>query len=71
MCKSKLIFCSLLEKLTKNFVFSVKDKLVEQIEGSPMGSAISVIMSGIHMKRVEKDLLNPKFYERYVVDTTV
>ena len=37
-----------------------------------MGGAISVIMSGIHMKRMEKDCvapLNPKFYRRYVDDT--
>ena len=37
-----------------------------------MGGAISVNMSGIHMKRMEKDCvapLNPKFYKRYVDDT--
>ena len=37
-----------------------------------MGSAISVILSGIHMKRMEKDCvapLNPKLYKRYVDDT--
>ena len=63
MCKSKLIFRRLLEKL------SVYEKLVRQIEGSLMAGAISVIMSGIHMKRMEKDCvapLNPKFYQRYV-----
>ena len=37
-----------------------------------MGVAISVIMSGIHMNRVEKERvvpLKPKFYKRYVDDT--
>ena len=63
MCRSKLIFRRLLEKL------SVYEKLVRQIEGSLMAGAISVIMSGIQMKRMEKDCvapLNPKFYQRYV-----
>ena len=72
MCKSKLIFRRLLEKLTKNCVFSVNDKLVTQVEGCSMGSAITVIMPGIHMKRMEKDCvapLNPKLYKRYVDDT--
>ena len=48
------------------------DELVKQIEGCPMGGAISVIMSGIHMKSMEKDCvapLNPKFYRRYVDNT--
>ena len=50
----------------------MNDKLVKQVEGCPMGGAISVIMSGIHMKRMEKDCvapLNPEFYKRYVDDT--
>ena len=37
-----------------------------------MGGAISVVMSGIHLNRLEKEhvmLLNPKFYKRYVDDT--
>ena len=37
-----------------------------------MGGTISVIMSGIHMKRMEKDCvapLNLKLYQRYVDDT--
>ena len=46
MCKSKLIFRRLLGKLRKNCVFSVNDKLVKQVEGCPMGGAISVTMSG-------------------------
>ena len=59
MCKSKLIFRRLLEKLTKNCVFSVNDKLVKQVERCPMGGAISDCVAP----------LNPKFYKRYVDDT--
>ena len=55
MCKSKLIFHHLLEKLTQNCVFSVNNKLVKQVDQCPMGGAISVIMSGIHMNRLEKE----------------
>ena len=72
MCKSKLIFRRLIEKLTKNCVFSVNDRFVKQIGGCPIGGAFSVIMSGIHMKRTEKDCvvsLDPKFYQSYVDDT--
>ena len=72
MCKSKLIVCCLPEKLTQNCVFSVNNKLAKQVDGCPMGGAILVIMSGIHMNRLEKECvmpLNPKFYERYVGNT--
>ena len=72
MCESKLIFNGpLLDKLTKNCVLSMNDKLVKQIEGCPMGGATSVIMSGIRMKRMETDCvapLNQKLYKRYVDD---
>ena len=72
ICKNKLIFGRLLEKLTKNCVFYVNDKLVKQVEGRPMGGAISVIMFGIHTKRMEKDcvaLSNPKLYKHDVEET--
>ena len=72
MCKSKLIFRRLLQKSTRNCVFSVNDKLVKQIKRCAMGGAISVIMSGIHMKRMKKDCvapINSKFYQRYVDDS--
>ena len=59
MCKSKLIFRHLLEKLTQNCVFSVNNKVVKQVDGCPMGGAISVIMSGIHMNRLEKEPAMP------------
>ena len=38
-----------------------------------MGGTISVIMSGIHLNRLEKErvmLLKPKFYKRFVNKTT-
>ena len=72
MCKSKLIFHRLLEKLTQNCVFSVNNKLVKQVDGCPMGGAISVTMSGIHLKRMEKERAlpsKPKFYKPYVDNT--
>ena len=72
MCKNKLIFRRLLEKLIKNCIFSANNTLVKQVAGCPMGGAISAIMLGVHMKRMEKDCvvpLNPKFYRRYVDDT--
>ena len=72
MCKSKLIFHRLLEKLIKNCVFCMNDKLLRQIKECPMGGAISVIMTSINMNRMEKDCvapLNPKLHKRYVDDT--
>ena len=59
MCKSKLIFRRLLEKLTQNYVFSVNNNLFKQVDGCPMGGAISVIMSGIHMNRMENARVVP------------
>ena len=67
MCKSKLIFRHLLEKLTKTCAFSVNGTLLKQIGGCPIGDTISVIISGIHMTRMEEDCvapLNPNFYRR-------
>ena len=72
MCKNKLIFRCLLEKLIKNCIFSANNTLVKQVAGCSMGGAIPIIMPGVHMKRMEKDcvvLLNPKLYRRYVDDT--
>ena len=72
MCKSKSIFHCLIEKLTQNRVFSINNKLFKQVDGCSMGAAISVIMSGIHINRFEKErviLLKPKFYKRFVDKT--
>ena len=72
MRKNKLSFCRLLEKLTNNCFFSLNDKVVKQIEECPMACTFSVIMSGIYMKRIDKDCvvpLNPKNYRCYVDGT--
>ena len=69
ICKSKLIFCHLLDKLTQNSVFSVRSRLVTQLDGCSMEGAISVIMSGILMNRLEKEYempSKPKIYKRYI-----
>ena len=45
---------------------------MKQIEGYPVGGAISFIMSSIHIKKMENDCvapLNLKFYKQYVDDT--
>ena len=44
MCKSELSFHCPWEKLTKNCTLIVNNNLVKQIETSPMGGTISVIM---------------------------
>ena len=72
MCKSKLIFRHLLEKLIKNCILSANNTLAKQVVGCPIDGAISVIMSSVQMKRMEKDCvvpLNSKFCRRYVDDT--
>ena len=69
MQKNIYIFSRLLDKLTQNCVFSVNKKVVKQADGCPMGGAISVITSDIHMNRLGKERvmpLKPKFYKRYV-----
>ena len=50
----------------------MNDKLVKQVKQCPMGGAISIIMSGIYLKRIEKDYvapLNQNLYELYVDNT--
>ena len=73
-CEKKLIFKRLLERLTKDCVFSVNNILYKQIDGCPMGGSISVVMAGIFMVKLERDVLKPPlpiFYKRYVDDTYV
>ena len=66
------MFCCLLKKLTKKtLVFSENNKRVKQIKEFLVGGAISLIMSGIYMKRMEKGCLaalNPKLYKSCVND---
>ena len=69
---SKTVFKHLLERLCTDCVFSANGELIRQIDGCPMGGAISVIMSGIFMAKLEKDQvkpLKPRLYKRYVDDT--
>ena len=72
MCKNKVMFCCLSKKLTKKtLVFSENNKRVKQIKEFLVGGAISLIMSGIYMKRMEKDCLaalNTKLCKSYVND---
>ena len=52
----------------------MNDKLYKQIDGCPMGSSISVVMAGIFMAKLERDVIKPPypiFYQRYVDDTYV
>ena len=61
-------------RLTKGSVFSVNGRLIKQIDGCPIGGTISVVMSGIYMAKMERDVVNPKnpiFYKQYVDDTYV
>ena len=66
------MFCCLSKKLTKKtLVFSENNKRVKQIKEFLVGGAISLIMSGIYMKRMEKDCLaalNTKLCKSYVND---
>ena len=73
MCK-KSIFKKLLIKLTKEFTFSVNNRLIKQIDGCPMGGPMSVVFADIYMCKMEDDViapLKPIFYKRYVDDTYV
>ena len=70
----KSIFKKLLIKLTKEFIFSVNNRLIKQIDGCPMGGPISVVFADIYMCKMEDDViapLKPLFYKRYVDDTYV
>ena len=73
-CAKRLHFKRLLERLTKECVFSVNGRLIKQIDGCPMGGSISVVMAGIFMAKMERDIVDPIkpiFYKRYVDDTYV
>ena len=73
MCK-KSIFKKLLIKLTKESTFSVKNRLIKQIDWCPMGGSISVVFSDFFMCKMEDDVvipIKPIFYKRYVDDSYV
>ena len=70
----KPIFKKLLSKLTKEYVFSVNDRIIKQIGGCPMGCPISVVFSDIYVSKMEEDIVAPMkshFYKRYVADTYI
>ena len=60
--------------MTKESVFSANNRLINQIDGCPMGDLISVVFSEIYMCKMEQDVvkpLKPMFYKHYVHDTCV
>ena len=70
----KTIFKKLLLNLTRECVFSVNNRLINQIDGCPMGGSISVVFSDIYVSKMDEDIVaptKPKFYERYVDDTYI
>ena len=71
LCKSRLIMKRLLQKLISDCLFSVNGRLLKQKDGCSMGSPLSVVISGVFMTKLEKDVVyqeNPILYLRYVDD---
>ena len=61
----------MLKKLTSDCLFTFDNKLYKQINGCAMGNPLSVILSGIFMSKLEKEIVyptNPILYRRYVDD---
>ena len=55
-------------------VFSANNRLIKQVDGCPMGGAISVVLSDIDVCKMEENIvapLKPLFYKRYVDGTYV
>ena len=72
--RKKSMFKKLLLKLTKEFVFSVNNRLIKQIDGCAMGGLISVDFSDIYVSKMEEDIVTPMklhFYKRYVDGTYI
>ena len=68
---SRLIMKRLLKRLTSDCLFSVNEQLIKQIDGCAMGSPLSVVLSGIFMTKLEKDVVyaeSPILYRRFVDD---
>ena len=68
---SKLVFCRLLEKITKDCTFQLSFKFYKQVDGCAMGRSLSVTLSDIDMAKMEDDIVEKyqlKFYKRYVDD---
>ena len=78
-CKES-IFAKLLRKLPQEWVFSIKNRLIKQVDGSPLGGPISIVFSDIDVYKKEENIVipaNPIFYnqiekkrkQKYVDDT--
>ena len=68
---SRLIMKRLLKRLTSDCLFSVNERLIKQIDGCAMGSPLSVVLSGIFMTKLEKDVVYPELpilFRRFVDD---
>ena len=69
-CK-KSVFKKLFNKLCKGGTFLADGKLIRQVDGCPMGSPISVVLSNIFCLKMEFDVVKPskpKLCKRYVND---
>ena len=65
----------ILDVVLKNSVFSYKDKFYTQVNGLPMGNAVSGILAILFMDTLERqtltNLTNVGLYKRYVDDTLI
>ena len=72
-CK-KSVFTKLLRKLAQEWVFSINNRLIKQVDGCPMVGLISLVFSDIYLCKLEADIVipaNPVFYKRYMDDIYV
>ena len=61
----------LLLKLTKECVFSVNNKLINQIDVCPVRVPMSLLFSDIYVSKMEEEIvapMKPHFYKRYEDD---
>ena len=68
---SKLVFCRLLKKITKDCTFQLCFKFTKQVDGWAMGGPLSVTLCDIYMAKMKDDIVEkyqPTFYKRYVDD---
>ena len=64
----------MLLKLTTECVFSVNNMFMKQIDVCSMGGLISVVVSDIHVPKMEEDIvapIEPHFYKIYLDDTYI
>ena len=72
-CK-KSVFTKLLRKLAQEWVFSINNRLIKQVDGCPMVGLISLVFLDIYLWKLEADIVipaNPVFYKRYMDDIYV